>query len=78
MTNEDLVRQFLASGGRITKVKNGTPKDLKAMIRGYGLFGGKRSYVATLSQRQDSGKGNLFAGIVAKPTTGGRNLKYVF
>lgn len=78
MTNETLVQNFLAAGGKIITVKAGTPKDLKRMIRGYGLFGGKRRYVANIAQRQDTGTGELFTGIVAKPTTGARNLKYVF
>jgi len=78
MTEANLVNQFLANGGKIIRVKAGTPKDLKRMIRGYGLFGGKRRYVANIAQRQDMGTGELFTGIVAKPTTGARNLKYVF
>jgi hypothetical protein len=77
MTDQDLIQAFFTNGGRIKHVKPGTPKDLKRIKRGYGLFGGKHRYAATIAKRQDQGKGDLFQS-VSKPQSTGKSFKYSF
>lgn len=69
-TTEQLIAEFLSNGGKIKKAtKTATPKDLQRLKRNGWMFGGKRTYVATLSKRQE--RAEMFEGIIAKPTVKG-------
>ena len=62
-----LIQAYIDNGGIIKVLKPGMPKDLKRMKRSGWLFGGKRTYVATLNNR---GRGNdLYNSCVARPST---------
>ena len=64
--NSVLVEQFLSNGGKVKKLKAGTPKDLKRIIRSGWLFGGRRTYNNTLMNRG----ANIFDGsTVIKPNS---------
>ena len=64
--NNILVDQFLANGGKVKKLKAGTPKDLKRIIRSGWLFGGRRTYNNSLMARG----ANIFDGAtVIKPNS---------
>lgn len=73
-----LVAEFLARGGTVTQCRKGTPKDLQRMKSSGWLFGGKRTFVATMHKRQDSAQGEMFGGVVAKPMARGNRLAYDF
>ena len=65
-----LVADFINSGGKIKVLKPGTPKDLKRLKRSGWLFGGRRTYNATLLNRSQSSESNLFdGGAVIKPNS---------
>jgi hypothetical protein len=67
MNVESMIADFLSNGGRITHCKPGMPKDLRRLKRSGWLFGGKRTYVATLANR---GRGDeLYNSCVARPST---------
>ena len=51
------------------KRPNGSEKDRLAV---------RRTYVATLNKRQESGKGEMFTGIIARPHSKGKTVKYSF
>lgn len=70
MNDEKLIADYLARGGRVTKCRPGTPKDLYG-LKFRGLFGGKRSYEAGLLYRSKSALGELFekGSLVARPST---------
>ena len=78
MNLDQMILDFLARGGSITKCRKGTPKDLQRMKSSGWLFGGKRTYVATMHKRQDSAKGQMFDGVIAKPMARGNRLAYDF
>lgn len=75
---QELVDEFKRAGGRVRRVaKLGVPKDLERMKKNGWLFGGRRTFVATMHKRQDSAKGEMF-GTLAKPMARGRKLAYDF
>ena len=73
MEVDALVAEFLRTGGKINRSgRTGTPKDLYHMRRTGWLFGGKRTYVATLNYRQEHGTGDLYAGPISRPKAHGK------
>jgi hypothetical protein len=74
----EMIDEYLRQGGTVTYFKPGTPKDLKRMRRSGWLFGGKRTYVATMHARQDRAGGTMFDVAFAKPTSKNRKLSYDF
>mgnify|MGYP003330973972 FL=1 len=75
---EKMVAAYLASGGKVTVCKPGTPKDLKRMRYTGWLFGGRRCYVASVHRRSESAKGEMFMRDMAKPMTNNKKLAYDF
>ena len=77
MDIDAMVAEFRARGGVVTKCRPGTPKDLQRMKSTGWLFGGKRTFVATMHKRQDSSRGQMFDAL-AKPMSGNKKLAYDF
>ena len=75
---QQLIKAYFEKGGKVIKCRPGTPKDLLALKRTGWQFGGRRTYVATLNKRQESGKGEMFTGIIARPHSKGKTVKYSF
>lgn len=70
----EMISDFLANGGKITRVKDGMPKDLKRIKRSGWQFGGKRIYAITLASRNE--KKDIFAGgMITKPQFKGSKMK---
>jgi hypothetical protein len=65
----ETIEQFLARGGQIQQCRKGTPKDIQSMKYGYGLFGGRRRYAASVMRRQESGTGEDIFSTISKPST---------
>jgi len=64
----DLVAQYISNGGVVKRLKPGTPKDLKRMRYTGWLFGGKRTFIASVSKRNSTSE--LFStNSVAMPST---------
>jgi hypothetical protein len=55
--NAEALAKYYANGGGITGCKPGVPESIRKMKYGYGVMGGKRRWVANISDRNRLSKG---------------------